>query len=84
MILYDQDGPDIVELSHKTRVARKQHICCVCKEVINIGDKYECHAAVYDGKFLYERMHFGAHNYPSLCPKFYDHDLADMNRDYYP
>lgn len=82
MIYFVDDGPHIVELGHRTRVARKRHTCCVCKSAIEPGTRYECTVAIYDGDFLYEVMHIGAHNYPSLCPPLNAKDLAEIDKHY--
>ena len=57
----DNDAPQYKELSSRTYVARKQHICAACKEPIEPGTKYWRLAYLLDGKFFTEAHH------PYLC-----------------
>jgi hypothetical protein len=46
----DYGQVDIIE--NRTVKARKEHICTECKDIINIGDKYERTKYSFDGDFM--------------------------------
>lgn len=49
-------------LSHKEGVkARKKYRCCLCGEVINIGDTHDTRSGVNDGDMWKMRMHPECH-----------------------
>ena len=60
MDYYDRpqyEGPDIVPLHDKWRVARKEHTCSWCRRRIPAGEKYLSLAYTEDGKFVHEHIH---------------------------
>lgn len=45
----DLDCGDPEFFSHKTPVAKKEHICSECREIISIGEKYDLMTGLWDG-----------------------------------
>lgn len=54
---FEDEGPDLVPLHDKWRVARKQHDCSWCKKPIPVGEKYLSLAYTEDGKFVHDHIH---------------------------
>jgi hypothetical protein len=48
-IEWDYDEPQIYE--KHIRKARKDHQCCECNEIIQVGQRYEHVKALWDGSF---------------------------------
>jgi hypothetical protein len=48
-------------LGETTPVARKDHKCCWCGELILCGEKYLREKSVYDGRMQDHRWHFECH-----------------------
>ena len=42
-----EDGPDV--FNEVLKKARKSHVCCECRSIINIGDEYQNITGLWDG-----------------------------------
>ncbi len=49
MCVCDWDGPDVS--SRRWQKARKEHRCGECWRTINVGERYEVHTGLYEGKW---------------------------------
>lgn len=82
MLMDPQDAPDFRPLWDKTHTARKARQCDCCKDMIEVGQRYQSSGYLIDGKFEHWVRHENGEHYPSGCPKFAERDGAELEAQF--
>jgi hypothetical protein len=78
---YEPPEHDFTSLWDKVHVARKPHLCSVCREEIAPGARYRSIGFILDGRFEAMKEH-GDGGYPSTCPKWAGRDRQEMEAQF--